>query len=520
MLAAKPGGASLDCRALMRSRASMTALLGILCICLVALAGCGDDDGGAASPLDNVLGYLPEGAPLALAIDTDLDGKQYQRIEDIVDKFPFGDAVVKSLRKSIEEESGDFDQIGPLLGNEFVVGTSNPDAIVSDSSDDDFVGVIQTKSADKLEDALKREKAKPTGEKNGATIYKDDDGDLFAIEDKVLVVAGSRRQLDNALVQRDADNRLTEDKFNEAIDDLPEDSVARLYGDLGKLLASDPSTSDARKVKWVHALRTYGATVSFEDDVANVDFRVSTDSGELSDEDLPIASGSQSPPVLDGPGEIGAGVRDLTQIVDFAEQAGQAIDPAGFADYDRAKRTIEKQLDIDIENDLLKQLEGDTAVTYSLNGKYGIRAAVKSPKAFDRTLAKLGRVLPDVAKALVGESVGYAKPKRGGDFYALATADGGSVVYGVVDGVFVLANDAKIAGNLSKAKPKGVPGATGSIAVSSDGERLGRQLLRMLEPGLGGELAGALATKPLGALTGSVSAETDGLTGHFELAFD
>ena len=496
---------------------SRLTVLGALCASVLVIAACGGDGGDeAASPLDNALGYLGEDAPFAVSIDTDIRGDQYDAIGEILGKFPFGDQLKRSAREAVEEQGGEFEDIEPLLGNEFVVGATNVRSLVGGSSDaTDFVGAIQTKDAGKLEEVVRRENAKEDGEKNGATIYKDDDGDSFATKDDVLIVAGSRRQLEGALAQREADGRLTEETFDKGTENLPKDALLRVYGDLQKMLAADPSTRDARKVKWVQALRTFGAAASFEDDEVNVDFRVDTDGGDLTDRDLPFAAGSSAPSLIDRAGEIAGGLKDPTQIVEFAESAAQAVDPSGFGDYETGRRAIEKRLDIDIEDDVLEQLEGDLGVTIALDGKYGVRAELKDPEAFDRTLAKAGRVLPELGERLAGEPVGYAKPKRGGDFYALATADGDSVVYGVVDGVFVLANDAKMAGELSKASTKTVPGAEGSVVVNADAEQVARQVSAQLRG-----LAGTLVTGPLDELIGSMSAAKDGVTGNFKLTFD
>ncbi len=497
----------------MRRLRLKVALVAAACAAVLAIAGCGGDD--AASPLDNALGYLGEDAPLAVAIDTDTNGEQYDAIGEIAEKFPFGESLKQSVRSAVERQGGSLRDIEPLLGNEFVVGATNARSLVGASDTNDFVGAIQTKDADKLEQVVKRENAKEDGEKNGAQLYKDDDGDSFAVKDDVLIVAGTRRQLEDALAQREADDRLTEETFDEGTENLPKDALLRVYGDLQKMLAADPSTRDARKVKWVQALRTFGATASFEGDEVNVDFRVNTDGGDLSERDLPFAAGSAAPSLIDRIGEIAGALKDPTQIVEFAESAGQAVDPSGFANYETGKRAIEKRLDIDIEDDVLKQLEGDLGVTFAVNGKYGVRAQLRDPDEFERTLAKAGRVLPEIGRRLVGEPVGYAKPKRGGDFYALATADGESVVYGVVDGMFVLANDAKMAGQLSKASTKNVPGAKGTVVFNADAAQVARQISARLQG-----LAGALVTGPLGELTGSMSAAEDGVTGNFKLTFD
>lgn len=496
---------------------SRVTFLAALCVSVLVIAGCGGDGGDdAASPLDNALGYLGEDAPFAVSIDTDVRGDQYEAIGQIVDKFPFGERLKRSAREAVEEQGGEFKDIEPLLGNEFVVGATNVRSLVGETSDaTDFVGAIQTKDADKLEEVVKRENATEDGERNGAQLYKDDDGDSFATKDDVLIVAGSRRQLEGALAQREADDRLTEETFDQGTENLPKDALLRVYGDLQKMLAADPSTRDARRVKWVQALRTFGATASFDGDEVNVDFRVSTDGGDLAEGDLPFAAGSDAPSLIDRAGEIAGALRDPAQVVEFAESAGQAVDPSGFGDYEASKRAIERRLGIDIENDLLNQLEGDLGVTLAVNGKYGVRAQLKDPAAFDKTLAKLGRELPDIAERIAGEPVGYAKPKRGGDFYALATADGDSVAYGVVEGVFVLANDARLAAQLSKASTKEVPDVKGSVVVNADAEQVARQLSTRLQG-----LAGTLVTGPLDELIGSMSATKDGVTGNFKLTFD
>ena len=133
----------------------------------------------------------------------------------------------------------------------------------------------------------------------------------------------------------------------------------RVYGDLQKLIASDPDTADARKVKWVDALRTFGVAASFKDDQIDVDFKLGTDGGDLSEDDLPLASGDESPSVLDLPNEIGAGLRNPAQVFRFGESAAQAVNPTDYADYRTAKTTLERRLDVDIDEDLIAQLEGD-----------------------------------------------------------------------------------------------------------------------------------------------------------------
>ena len=497
------------------------AILAVLCVA-TAVAGCGGTEGDSGSSLDNALGYLPEDAPLVITIGTDPDGGQVKSIEKIVERFPFGDQALKSLEESLTQSDVDFQQdVEPLLGNDFVVGGPSVNGVVGDTDDDQFVGAIEARDADKLEELVTREDTKEAGEQNGATLYEDSDGDTFAIEDGVLIVAGTRKLLDAALEQRDGDGELTADVFEADTEGVPDEALVRMSADVEQLIAADPDSKDARKVEWVGALRTLGLAISFEDDRAKVDFRLATDSDGLTEEDLPIAAGPESPAVIDRAKEIGFGLRGPEQIVAFAESAGQAVDPAGFGDYSAGKRAIESRLDLSLEEDILGQLEDDVSVSVGLDGTFGVRAAVKDPASLTKTLDKLGKDLPEIAESAVGEPVGYARPKRGEDFYALATADGDSVVYGVVDGVFVLANDSKRAGQLAEDETKAVEGAEGAIAMSADSEQqVGLAVSRFGGGGIGSSLGGSVFAEPLEALTGSVAADTDGLTGRLELTFD
>jgi len=402
-------------------RRTVLGLLAVVALSalLLASAGCGGGDGGSRS-LDSALAYLPENAPFAAAIDTDLEGDQAKSIESILERFPFGEDLRGSLEDDLSQRDLDFDRdLKPLLGNQLVVGS--PD-VRSFEGENGFVAAIEAKDPGRLSELLERRDIERKGERNGATLYDDDGGGKFAIEDGVLVMAGSQELLDGALEQHDRGAKLTAETFEEATEDLPDDALLRVYTNVEQLLRADPETEDALEIEWVRALRSFGLTASFKDDRMDVDFRLATDGEDLSEVDLPLAAGSESPAAIDAPGKIGLGLRDPAQVLAFAEDAAEAVDPAGFGDYSAAKGTIERRLRITLEEDLLGQLSGDMSLSVGIDGTFGLRGDVKDPAAFDRTLMKLGRILPDVAEKAVGEPIGNSKPKPGQDFYALATA--------------------------------------------------------------------------------------------------
>jgi len=516
-------GAPMD----FHSRSAFASILAVAAIA-VPVAGCGGDGESGDSgknPLDNALGYVPKNSPFVAAIETDPNSAQFKNAAEIAEKFPFARQLERQLEQGLGSGDTDYQRdIKPLLGNQFVVGATNIESFTgSDSGDsEDFVAAIQVKDKEKLTDAIEREKPKELGEKDGAKLYENDSDSFAAVKDDVLVVANSRRELEAGLKRRGSDDRFGEDEFDKGTEGLPENAVVRTYFDLQRLIAADPDTADARKVKWVDALRTFGLSASVESDSVNFNFTMGTDSGDLSDADLPLAAGDQSPEVVDRPGQIGLGLRGLDQMIKFGEDAAQAVDPAQFGSYETAKRTIERQLKLDLQDDVIDQLSGDLSAGISPSGSTGgLVAEVKDPKEFEATLAKVSRVLPAIARS----ATGGATVRKTGDLYSVSSP-GGSIAYGMVGDKFVLSDSVAGARAAASAPTGDVQGAEGAFAMQADaGQLVSAALSGLGGSGLGGgQLGGLLGAQvfagPLDDLTGSVKATKDGISGKVSLTFD
>ena len=394
---------------------------------------------------------------------------------------------------------------------------------LGESGDSEFVAAIKAKDEDALDNLIDKTKPKKTGEESGATLYEDD-GTVFAVEDDTVVFAGDRQQLTQALKRADGDDHLDEDAFNEGLDGLPESALARVYADLEALLKSDPGSADARKIKWVEALRTLGVTVVAKDEGIDVDFRVRTE-GDLSDEDLPIAPGDDSPDVIKREGEIGLGIRDLAHIVRFAENAGQAVDPAGFGDYAQAKKTIDKQLGVSLDDDLVGQLTGDVSATVSIDGKFGVRAQLKDPAGVraharegGRRPAELRRGRRASAPSRCRSRGGARASTRSRSPTATPSCSGWSTTCSWWPTI-----PRGRASSPARSRSR-CPAPRARWSLSADAEQLVNTLLDQLGPALGlgdlGGLGAALFTRPLGDLNGYMSASTDELRGKLTLAID
>lgn len=504
------------------------ALVSVIAVAAIAVpvAGCGGGDSGDSgdSPLDNALGYVPKDAPFVVTIETDPNGAQFKNAQEIVQKFPFAGQLRRQLESALGEGDTDYDRdVKPLLGNEFVIGATNIETFTdSGSSDDeDFIAAVQVKDKDKLTDAIEREKPKELGEKDGAKLYENDGGDSFAaVNDDVLVVSNTRRQLEAGLERRGGDDRFTEDDFDKGTEGLPANALVKAYFDLQRLIAADPDTADARKVKWVAALRTLGLSASVDSDRVDLDFTMGTDSGDLSDADLPLAAGDQSPEVLNRTGQVGMGLRGFDQIVKFAEGAAQATSPSDFGSYESAKRTIERQLRLDLQKDVIDQLSGDISATVSPTGATGgLVAEVEDADEFEDTLAKVARVLPAVVRSTSGG--GRASVRKVGGLYS-ATSSGGSIAFGMVGDKFVLSDNPISARLAASAPSERVGGAEGAFAMKADAGQLVTRALSQMggSGGLGTALGAQVFAGPLGDLTGSVKADTKGISGKVSLTFD
>ena len=113
------------------------------------------------------------------------------------------------------------------------------------------------------------------------------------------------------------------------------------------------------------------------------------------------------------------------------------------------------------------------------------------------------------------------RPKGAQDLYALATADGTSIVFGVKNDVFVITNDADRADSLALDEPTNAAGLEGAVVVKADAAKIAVKILESLgdQIPVPPQLRPALAA-PLDLLTGSLKADTSGVTGTLRLTFD
>lgn len=491
----------------MRARRLAAAALALVALtALTALvAGCGGDDGGTEASLGDTLGYFPKDAPFVLTLDTDVEGDQYKNIDALVKKFPFGGQLKNQIKSSLKQQGADYeDDVKPLLGNDLVFGTTDAQTITDDSAEDRFLFAFTAAGGDP-EKLLKGDRAyKESGEIEGAPAYENaNDGSVVVVKGDTVVGASDRADVQAAFDRHDGDDKLTEQEFMGAFQDLPAEPLLRVYGDLQALIASDPETAPARKVKWVAGLRKFGFTVSAEGDGLALDGRVNTE--EVTPQDLPIAAGDQSP-ALARFGDFSFAQRDLSQSWKFIVDTAAATDAKGFSDYEAKKKRANKDLGIDVDRDLIEQFTGDTTVAGSLDGTFSLRSDVKDPDAMRDTIEKMGK----------SGGTGDLKLTPAGD---LVLGDDGEdrAFFGMVGDVFVAGPTPGAAKQIATVEPKPVSGAKGSMVFVADGEQIAKSIIE--RSGQGGGAAG-LFTGPIGDITAYVVAGPDGMRARAKLKIE
>src|SRR3954451_17423190 len=281
-----------------------------LCAALAAIAlttaGCGSKSSG--SSLDSALSYVPKNAAVVIAIDTNPDGGQWQQVDHLIGKFPFGGQVKQQFKSAFNSRANvDYDKdIKPLLGNDMVLAITGPSA-ANAQTPYVFAWKLKDESAARR---LIQATTEKSGTIDGLDVYGRPPTNFAVIKDGTLLLADTMPALQAAIKRAGGGDHMTESDFNSALGDLHSDSLVRATGDFQALLSASPKAAAARKIKWLSALRTFAVTLRADSDGIEYAFKFDTESGGLTSNDLPLASGSESPPVVKRAGEVGFAVRN------------------------------------------------------------------------------------------------------------------------------------------------------------------------------------------------------------------
>ena len=281
---------------------------------------------------------------------------------------------------------------------------------------------------------------------------------------------------------------------------------------------------------WFAALRTVGVTASFqEDELLVVDVALNTDAGDLDEDDLPLATGEESPEVASRDDVIVSANRDQSRTTVFLLRAARAAFPD--SRFVQAVDDLEQELGIDFEDEILKQFNGPSASALEFDGQtFAARSEVRDPDRLREQLLVLAPRLPELVQGLEGlrsqglafllllapdavastqplDDVQVDLPDGPDDLYHVSglTGDGPSDVYfGLVGDVFVIASEEERARAIAEEPTEPVDGAHGAAVVRFDLREGGRDLLERFGLGFDTEVV-------IGEVVGSLEASTERL---------
>ena len=505
---------------------------------VLVVAGCGDEGGGKSADLSPALAaalsYLPADAAIAGVVPTDLDRAPLERLEERASKLEGWQDLRREFERQISDQEVDFDRdIRPQLGNPLVVAAS------SINQDDELeYTALQVKDPPAMRRLLERSVARGQEERlpdyRGALVTRDlnkgageedEKGNTFtAVHRNVAVQANSRQQLE-AAIDRSAgsDNLATNDEIASELDGGGEDLLFRVVGDTATLLRRDrgQEAEAARKVEWVKALGDFTTAGFASGDGVRFEFEQKTDRRDLSEEDLPMASGADPALLHDRDVPIAAGLREPDQLYTFFEQALKAAEPREFAEYEAAIKQL-GALGTDIHKDVLQKISNlSLALTSEQAGTFQTTLG----EGAGEDLRKFLEVSqPFLEGALGASEAGRVRIETRGSgeskVWTVQDASGKPVARYTVRGNALLGS----LGSAALPEPvegAGLPGAEGAFALALSGKRF-VELVR----GLDQQGAPALSDtdsrralrliSTLASLRLSLRAETTALTGRGE----
>ncbi|MGI8605835.1 MAG: DUF3352 domain-containing protein [Gaiellaceae bacterium] len=400
----------------------LRALAATFCTALaVVVAGCGGggSDGGSSAAGAEI---APASTPLFISVNTDFEGDQIETFRTLLEKFPGSDGLLRMALAELEQEDVDFEQdVKPALGPEldFVLLDLGEDGEPSSS---DGVALLQPDDPAKLDELLE----------------KDTDGTPTVKEEVEgwTVLAESQAAIDQFKQMRSAGKLAGSDAFDDAMEGLPDDALARVYVNTDLILKSQgtgsPLGAQAFEQVFPNGVPTVGGTVSAEE--GGLRFQATGKTTQPTDTFEAAL-----------PDELSAGALAYVGFDNLAKGVREALRKAGESnqEFDQQLGQAELGLGLSIDRDVLPlfENEGAIAVYSEANGTSipGVSIVVEvedegqALATIDKLFGRAAQFMPDIQPP--------EPAKISGIEAKVVVVQGVSVLYGAFDGKLVVTND-------------------------------------------------------------------------------
>ena len=203
------------------------SLAALLAGCVLAVTGCGGSENTAATGGEGAASIVPKSTALYVSVDTDLDSTQVNQFEDLLAKFPDRGKLFDEFHSGLAEEHLDWKtDVAPALGKTL-------DLAVLDLRREDAVGILKPADEAKFEALLAKSEDKPVTRKvDGWTLIADD--------------AATLDRFENARADGSLENNA---RFQDAMDELPDEALAKIYVNGAALTAAADKAGAAADAK-------------------------------------------------------------------------------------------------------------------------------------------------------------------------------------------------------------------------------------------------------------------------------
>ena len=491
----------------------------LLAVALIVAQGSGcSDDSSSSGDVNDALAYMPAESALVAVIDTEIDGDQVQAFEDTLGESLLDTSDIESTLEEAAASTGLSyeDDVEPLLGGPLVIAAEE-EALFGGEVAPGVVAALALDDEDAARDVLEKI---PEAEK------------IASVENGVLLIAETPDTLEDARARRDAGEGLDQATFEAGLRDLPEDALIRLYADLDAGELQLPEREPFKKSPLVHAARTFGAAITFEGSEMHADALVATEGA--APDDLPVASGTtETPDIVRRDGWVSAANIDQSRATVFLLRAVRAAFPD--SDFVRDVEKVERERGIDFEREFLQQFNGPSQSLLAPDGRFAARSAVSDPARLAATISKiypdLGRLVEDLqglesagmallllfapdapaATSVLGSANVKVAP-LGDDLYRMTGLEGpgpDQIVFGLIDDVFVVAEDEAAAREIATAPAESFDGPAGPAVAEA-----GADAIAALDEMFEGTFEG------IDRASGAFEASPDGLRGRLVVEFD
>lgn len=231
-------------------RLALPALLATLVALLVAGCGSSDDGDGGSSAAAEV---VPAGVPVFIDFTLRPEGETKQNIDSLAKQIAgvdnVGNLIIEELENSASESGEEFDyekEVEPWLGE-------RGGLFLQEYEEDEFEGygaAIQTSDEEAAREFINKqvesdEEEVKDGSYEGVDFKVEEDETTFGVFDGLVVLAEDEAIFKSMVDAADGENLGGEGDFTSAVANVPEDSVADVYVDIGALIKESGGEIDA-----------------------------------------------------------------------------------------------------------------------------------------------------------------------------------------------------------------------------------------------------------------------------------